>query len=532
MRRYRLEFDQHGDHRVVKIAEGETIRLGRTAVCDVVLSHGLVSGIHAEAKVDEIGLVLTDLNSKNGTWINREQIAEPRRVEHGDIVALGPVQVRIAVEGHDDETTVSFKNADQDRTEVVTSIDTSQSLLEATGQRAETFRLLEQASRSLAVIHEVGNILLTATSEGDLCILILDLLFDVFPADRACLVSLTDRGELAVRAARSRQAAGEITVSRTIIEQTIGKGLSLLTSDAGSDKRFREGQSIILQGIQAAMCVPMRGKSRILGALYVDTQLERGVFQREDLELLSTLGILSGVALENLQLTRQNLQAERLAAIGGVMAGLSHDIRNIMVALRSGAFMLDSIIAGMESADLGEAWDLVRDGTDTIGRLVEDMVSYSKEREPMRDPTDLSALISFVCDRYRASTKEHGAELVVDLAPDLGSVLIEETAIDRVLSNLIGNALDAVGWENGRILVRTLAPDPEHIAILVRDNGPGIDPENRERIFDLLFSTKGSKGTGFGLAISRKIVHEHGGTIVVESEPGAGAEFRVTLPRA
>ncbi len=532
MRRYRLEFDQDGDHQVVRLTEGEMIRLGRAPVCDVVLSHGLVSGTHAEAKVDGIGLILTDLNSRNGTWVNRERIEDPRRIDHGDVIALGPVQVRVTLEGHADETTVTFREPDEDRAQVLTSIDTGQSMLQDTAQRAATFQALAQASRSLAVIHEVGNILLTATTEGDLCVRILDLLFDVLPADRACLVSLTDGGELAVRAARSRGPSGEFSVSRTIIEETIGKGLSLLTSDAGSDARFRDGQSVILQGIQAAMCVPLRGKSRILGALYVDTQLERGVFKREDLELLSTLGTLGGVALENLQLTKENLQAERLAAIGGVMAGLSHDIRNIMVALRSGAFMLDRIIAETGSDDLGEAWDLVRDGTDTIGRLVEDMVSYSKEREPMREPTDLCSLVTQVCDRYRGSAEERGAEILTEFDPDLGDVPIEETAIDRVLSNLIGNALDAVGWENGRILVKTLTPDSDHAVILVRDNGPGIDPEHKEQVFDLLFSTKGSKGTGFGLAISRKIVHEHGGTIEVDSEPGAGAEFRVTLPRA
>ncbi len=378
----------------------------------------------------------------------------------------------------------------------------------------------------------MGNILLTAVSEEDLCGRILDLLFDMFPADRACLISLTDRKELGIRAARSRDASGEITVSRTIVEEAVGKGLSLLTSDAGSDERFRDGDSVIIGGIRAAMCSPLRGKSRILGALYVDTRFERGAFRREDLELLTTLGILGGVAIENLQLTRENLRAERLAAIGGVMAGLSHDIRNILVALRSGIFLMDHIIAGMESDDLGEAWDLVRDGTDTIGRLVEDMVSYSKEREPLREPVDLSLLASQVCERFRPMAEEHQAELTVELDADLAPVPAEETGIDRVLSNLIGNALDAVGWKNGRVLVKTFAPDPDHVAILVRDNGPGIAPEHRERIFDLLFSTKGSRGTGFGLAISRKVVREHGGTIEVTSEPGAGAEFQVILPRA
>jgi len=532
MQGYRLEFDQDGDHQVVRISKGERLTMGRALACDVVVSHGLVSGAHALAQVGEDGLVLTDLDSRNGTWVNQVRIEEPRRLRHGDVFALGPVQVRVFAHEQDSQASVTFKERDEDRSQVVATIDTGSSLLQSTKERAETFRALAQANRSLAVIHEAGSILLTATSEEDFSRRLLDLLFDVLPADRACLIAKNESGEFEILAARSREKAEEIVVSRTIIEETLSKGLSLLTSDASRDKRFRSGQSIILEGIQAAMCVPLRGKSRILGAIYVDTQIERGVFKREDLELLTTLGILGGVANENLRLTRENLRAERLAAIGGVMAGLSHDIRNILVALRSGVYLMDQIIARTEVDHLGEAWDLVRDSTDTIGLLVEDMVSYSKERQPIRELTDLGLLVSQVCERYVAVAREQGTVLETVLDDDLGEVPIEVSGIDRVLSNLITNALHAVSDGDGRVTVRTLAPDPDHVQILVRDNGPGIDPEHRERIFDLLFSTKGSRGTGFGLAISRKVVKEHGGTIEVVSEPGAGAEFRVTLPRA
>jgi two-component system, NtrC family, sensor kinase len=531
MRRYRLEFDEDGDHRVVKIAAGESITLGRALACDVVVPHGLVSGSHALVEADDDGLVITDLGSKNGTWIDRQRITQPGRVCPGDRFALGAVKVKVG-EDRFARTAVKFADEAVDVTQVLSSIDTSEALLDD-DSRAKTFGEMAEASRSLAVIHEVGSILLSATDEDELCVRLLDLLFDVLPADRACLITREDTDEMVTRAVRSRGGEdADLTVSRTILRKTIDEGLSLLTSDAASDERFKAGDSILLGSIRAAMCVPLRGKERVLGALYVDTQIARGVFRRTDLELLTTLGIQGGVAIENLRLSRANLKAERLAAIGGVMAGLSHDIRNILTALRTGAYLMDQIIEESESNDLGEAWDIVRHGTDTITLLVEDMVSYSKEREPLKEPTDLNLLVSQVCERYGATAAERGASLDSSFSDQVGEVPVEASAIDRVLSNLIGNALDAVAGEDGEIVVSTSAPNGNSIAITVSDNGPGIDPEHLERIFDLLFSTKGSKGTGFGLAVSRKLVKEHGGTITVDSTPGEGAVFTVALPRA
>ncbi|MCU0726810.1 MAG: ATP-binding protein, partial [Planctomycetes bacterium] len=146
--------------------------------------------------------------------------------------------------------------------------------------------------------------------------------------------------------------------------------------------------------------------------------------------------------------------------------------------------------------------------------------------------SDLNALASRVVERFAVSRQGSGTSLSRELAADLGPVPLEGPAIERVITNLLANAFDALEGRGGNIVVRTVAgPGKDEVSLAVADDGPGIPPENRERIFDLLFSTKGAKGTGFGLAVSKKIVTEHGGRIRLDTEVGRGAAFTVILPR-
>jgi len=529
--RYTLEI-RSGEEmlRAVSLPEDRETTLGRARENNVVLPQGLVSSRHAVIEPAGNGLALRDLGSTNGTYVNGERIEEPHVLVSGDRIAVGALKLILRVKESNAQASVTFHDGDRDTQQIFAQIDTGKSVILPSSARAETFRALEAASRNLAVLHEMGGLLLGATEEDGLCAHLLELVFDVLPADRAAVIVEGPSGEPEIRAARSRSKGREnLSVSRTILRKSLEEGLSLFTSDAVRDERFRNEQSIIVQGIRAAMCAPIRGQRNILGALYVDTEFRTGAFRKEDLELLTTLGIQGGIAVENLRLREQNLSAERLAAIGGVVTGLSHDIRNILSALRGGAYVMDKLLTGSKESDLAEAWGIVKDGTDTIAVLVENMVSYSKEREPSLRPTDMNERVGRVATRFASKANEFGITLTTDLSPDLPNVDLDPSAIDRVLSNLVANALDAIGTSGGTVTVRTGVGEG-HAEISIEDDGPGIPELDRDRIFDLLFSTKGSKGTGFGLAITKKIVTEHGGSVDLESQVGAGTTFLIRLP--
>ena len=500
----------------VSLEEGARVVIGRAEDCTVILTDKRVSTRHAVVEVGEDGPVIRDLGSANGTWVNGQQLQKTRQLGEGDMIAVGSKVLRVT--SVPPETKVAFHEEEIDEGQIYVTFDALD-------------RSLDEANKTIAVLQGMSELLLDIEDEDDLCARLLGLVFDELSADRACVILLDAEGNLVNRTARARTKEQEgMAVSSTIVRKVVEEGISLITSDAATDERFRRGQSIIVQGIRAAMCAPIRGRREVVGALYADTQVETGVFKREDLELITSLGIQGGIAIDNLRLARENLEAERLAAIGGVVAGLSHDIRNVVGALKSGSYVLDKNLSGSRKKDIREAWEIFKQGTDTIAELVEDMVSYSKKRQPDLVPLDLNNLVERVATRFGPRAAEQGVSLTASLSPEVGEVPMDESSIDRVLSNLISNALDAIGEKGGSIVLTTNIRG-EEAELVVADDGCGIPPENLRRMFDLLFSTKGSKGTGFGLAVAGKIAEEHGGRVEVEYEPGEGATFRLILTR-
>jgi signal transduction histidine kinase len=162
-----------------------------------------------------------------------------------------------------------------------------------------------------------------------------------------------------------------------------------------------------------------------------------------------------------------------------------------------------------------------------------DMLTYSKEREPAIEEADLNQIVRDVVELMAGRAKEIGAKLLAKYDESLPTVQVDPEGFHRALLNIVGNALDAVEeGKNPQVLVGTTSPDPEPgwVRVLVRDNGTGIPSQKQADIFKPFVSSKGAKGTGLGLAVSRKILREHGGDIVVQSQPGKGSLFTLRLP--
>src|SRR5262249_62092782 len=173
-------------------------------------------------------------------------------------------------------------------------------------------------------------------------------------------------------------------------------------------------------------------------------------------------------------------------------------------------------------------WRIVEKNQGRVHDLVMDMLNYSREREPGVEPTDLNQLATDVVELMRGRAKEFNARLETKLDPKLPTVPADSEGIHRALLNIVSNALDAVEERapQGQVIVST-APEPDGgwVRVGVTDNGVGIPPSKVSEIFKPFVSTKGAKGTGLGLAVSRKILREHGGDILVQSTPGKGTRM-------
>jgi signal transduction histidine kinase len=528
-----------------------SITIGRSRDNVLVLRDGKVSSRHARLDLTPAGVILVDLGSKNGTLLDGRLVVGSATIEPGNDVCVGnsalgvreaqaPVGVPLGYpasgpEHQSSSTGSEGGSATRTRRHIRAKIETIDSVkglvlkpATQTGQRN-----LTKAQRNLAVLHEVGALLSSEQDERSFLARLMDLIFSMLPADRGALLVLDDDGEATPRVTRVRDEEGfpAVHVSRTILSKVVDGGMSILTADAGSDARLSAGQSIIVQNIRSAMCVPIRGKDRTLGAIYVDTVLSIGVFGKDDLHVLTTVGIVAGTALENIQLIRKNLQQARMAAIGQVIAGLGHDIRNMLTALRGGMYLLDEQVRAHDNPDVVAAWEVVQHGHESIASLVQDMVNYSKSREPDWQLGDLNQVVLSAVSIAQEKAREKGVEFSQLVDPTIGPIYFDAHGIERCVMNLLSNAVDAAPAGDGVVSVATHPDnDGRSVVVVVQDNGDGISEEHQEKIWDLLFSTKGSRGTGFGLAITQKIVEEHRGKVLLDSRPGEGAKFTIRLP--
>jgi signal transduction histidine kinase len=394
----------------------------------------------------------------------------------------------------------------------------------------------------LAMLYEVAATVNQVPDVEDLLGRVLTLLGRTVAADHGwVLLAEPESGTLAPATTWPAETEPGAAISRTVVDHVRRTNEGLLLSDAGADDRFAAGQSIAAHGIREVICVPLRGRHDTVGVLYLDVIAPLAAaapgaatarFTPDHLDLAVAVAHQVALAVEETRYYRALVTAERLAAVGQTIAALSHHIKNIMTGVRFGSDMVRTAFVQNDSDLLGKGWKLVERNQTRIDELILDMLSYSKDREPNRELTDLAILVTDVLDGVRGRAAERNAELV--FSPPAGSPTVpcDSEGIHRALLNVITNALDAVeGVATPRVEVKVWV-DGTWAEIAVEDSGPGIPVDQREAIFKPFVSTKGSRGTGLGLPVSRKILREHGGDLVVEGAPGGGARFVMRIPVA
>jgi signal transduction histidine kinase len=237
------------------------------------------------------------------------------------------------------------------------------------------------------------------------------------------------------------------------------------------------------------------------------------------------------------RLEQELIESERLAAIGQTVASLAHYMKNILFGLKGGVYLVNTASKGDEtdSDSLETGWDMVERNLGRISDLVLDLLEYSRDREVEYEDCSPNEIGNEVCEDFAAKAREHGIEIVRDFDSSMRGVVLDPKIIRRCMSNLVANAIDACIFDSNQqkewvVRVRTLLEDDGNVLFEVSDNGCGMDEEVKRKLFRTFFSTKEGRGTGLGLLITQKLVHEHGGTIRVESEPGAGSTFSIRLP--
>ena len=224
---------------------------------------------------------------------------------------------------------------------------------------------------------------------------------------------------------------------------------------------------------------------------------------------------------------------DRLAAMGELASSVAHEIRNPLNAIAMSAQRLErECFTGERArdpsfAESAELVDVIKRESHRINETVQHFLDVARPPRLAPRATDLAAFLSSVADAARPMAGARGLTLDIDVA-STGEVVLDATQMRQALDNLLRNAIDATP-PGGRVWLASRGTAREHV-LEVGDTGRGIEPEVLPRIFDLYFTTK-SDGTGIGLAVTQQIVTAHGGTLDVESTPGAGTVMRIYLPR-
>lgn len=535
--------------------DGEVL-IGRGSQNRIRILDTEASRTHARIYPDGSSWRIDDLHSSNGTYVNGNKI-DTALLESGDQIRLGRTLLVLAMKKPDHSSVAQVDliggSSQSGHSQIIRSWSPQDTHREAGAQTGPG-----SALHSEDVLYVMGEIAEQAVRPSvtlsELLDRVLRMIVKTIHADRGCILLIDSETGMVVPQATHIPSASRLPgtspvrmpVSKSIVDYVIRTGNSVRSTDPLHDTRFDPGHSILQAGVKEALCVPMTGRMALLGAIYLDVTEKNSDRTRidddedgeqqltdEKLKLLTAVARQCALAIENFHYQQSLVDAERLAAIGQTIATLSHHIKNILQGVRGGSYLIDRGLKQNENDLILKGWNLVEKNQEKIYHLVMDMLTYSKERTPTIEFAAINEVVNDVFELMEQRAQECAVQLKFEPQEDIPKSSFDPEAMHRAVLNIVTNAIDAAdhGDHPGEVLIRTrFDPRSNLLSVIVKDNGEGISAEVKDRLFNVFESTKGARGTGIGLAVSQKILREHGGDITVISEVNEGAEFTLSWP--
>ena len=302
------------------------VTIGRSARNDLCIPDPFASRVHAEVRNEGDEYFLQDLGSANGTLYNGSIVETPITLSRGGRIQIGETEIvfndsafplssgaTMITDNSSSipEATIALSSADRTTSGLFEAIEGARSLSEESAEHHEAAK----QSDLLALISKVGVALLASVTLNETLEQIVALTFEAVPADRCMIMMRDDKNpELKVAVARLRDRVGEvgeIRISRSVIDEVVANGKSVLTSDAQADPRFAGG-TVMLQGVRSVLAVPLGVGANVFGIIYADSPLADGRFTEDHLKVLTTLASVAAIRVENARLTEEQIERERL----------------------------------------------------------------------------------------------------------------------------------------------------------------------------------------------------------------------------
>lgn len=347
--------------------------------------------------------------------------------------------------------------------------------------------------------------------------------YDLFESKNLKLVSPTPLIPKGDPLPHYLQKIGEI-----IIREELVKGADIPELNSVANKMF---------SLESEVSIPLLSKGELIGMINLGYKLNKDIYSQEDIELLNTLANQTAIVIENARLYEDlkksksyMRRADRLASLGILTAGLAHEIRNPLVAIKTFIQLLPERLEDEEFRN--HFLNIASAEVDRISLLINELLDFARPSDPKLEMEDVNSILEGMVLLVSTESKKKHIQVIKEYAQDLPPVSIDREQIKQVFLNILLNAIEAI-TENGRITVKTRSfiksGGESFVQIEFTDTGCGITPEYLEDIFNPFFSTK-DKGSGLGLSISNQIVQDHKGYIAVESQLEKGSSFFINLP--
>ena len=235
-----------------------------------------------------------------------------------------------------------------------------------------------------------------------------------------------------------------------------------------------------------------------------------------------------------MDVTRLHKMQLNLSTLGLMIGTVSHSLKGCLTGLDASLYLIETGFYRNKHARIEEGLDVTKLMVDRIRKLVLDILYYAKERELQLSSIDVWQFAEDVSTSIETRIRAANVEFRCNFPKNLGKMTIDTEIIRPALINILENAMEACIEDSSNkklIITFDVRGEDSQVIFDISDNGPGIEKDQVPNIFRLFYSSKGNKGTGIGLFITRKVIHKHGGRITVDTKPGEGARFTVFLPR-
>lgn len=281
------------------------------------------------------------------------------------------------------------------------------------------------------------------------------------------------------------------------------------------------------------VATPMIDEGQIIGVLEVLNKRGDVPYDEQDAKILSIVAEWAGVAIAKARRIERSIQQQRLAAIGLAVSGIAHHLKNIILAIKGPLGLVRLGIKTQNQQLLNDSLPIMERGSSRMEQSVKEMLDYSKDRQPELELGNIKDLLGEIVEGCRTRAQQARVELRYCPPPDIADSYLDKFRLHDAILNIVGNAIEAHerspegAWVEVR--VRLSQNGARHV-IDIQDNAGGIPEEVLKKLFQPFFSTKGSKGTGLGLAVAVKVAQENKGALSVESKVGEGSTFTFALP--